>query len=224
MYAHEDKKVQLYLCKKIKAKMPNEVDKYIIDSDENMCYVFEQYTKVEVENIKMFVEFIPLDIVNSIATLLSTNTQPYAQTSKHTTQPSQSTNLSEGFDENEPQIPHIECNDNEFHQSDAFQEDPGFNDDNDDDHRNENKDAEEGDSSNVVIAKGINNDTKVLSNYEENSEDGNFEVSSVKEVTTSRLSRYMKGKTFRYATIRKIYLEVRQAFQSVERLQYSKKL
>lgn len=102
MYAHEDKKVQLYLCKNIKAKMPNEVDKYIIDSDENMCYVFEQYTKVEVENIKMFVDFIPLDIVNSIATLLSTNTQPDAQTSKHTTQPSQSTNLSEGFDENEP--------------------------------------------------------------------------------------------------------------------------
>lgn len=37
--------------------------KYVIDSDEDICHVFEQYSKAGVENIDIFVEFLPLDMV-----------------------------------------------------------------------------------------------------------------------------------------------------------------
>lgn len=46
------------LVKILKAKMPNGEGKYIINSNKDMMFVFEQYQKVGEQNIQMYIEFI----------------------------------------------------------------------------------------------------------------------------------------------------------------------
>lgn len=49
----------------------------------------------------------------------------------------------------------------------------------------------------------MNYDAKVLSNYKEDSGDENSESFSVEYDVSTRLSKYIKGKTFRYVVDRK---------------------
>lgn len=67
--AHENEKVELYPGEKIKVetKTLNGVGRYVIDSDKDICYVFEQFTKC-----------YPLPLIN---------TKPHSQPSQQPTQP-----------------------------------------------------------------------------------------------------------------------------------------
>lgn len=44
--------------------MPNRVGRFMIDSDEDMCHVFDQYSETGVKNIEMFVEFLLIDTIS----------------------------------------------------------------------------------------------------------------------------------------------------------------
>lgn len=112
--------------------------------------------------------------------IYSNSATPNIQPSKPTIQLSYPIDLSEGFDEVEPHIPQIECHDDEFHRSDAPQEDENFH-TNEDDLKNENKDGEE-----IV---GINNETTVLSNYDFDTAVENSKALSVENVAASKLSK-----------------------------------
>lgn len=56
--------------------MPNEECRYIIDSDEDMTYLFEQYDKAGIKNIDMFVEFLPIELEIAYLTLPLIRNEP----------------------------------------------------------------------------------------------------------------------------------------------------
>lgn len=71
------------------------------------------------------------------------------------------------------------------------------------------------DNNNAKRAKCINYEAEDLYNYEEDNEDEKSYLSSYKYDLTTRLSRFMKGKTSTYTTDEKIHFEIRQIFKSV---------
>lgn len=66
-----------------------------------------------------------------------------------------------------------------------------------------------------MLVEGINCDVSVLSNYQDDNNDENSGASSMENDDTSRMSRYIKGKSLKYGANGKIYFEVGQIFQSV---------
>lgn len=70
----------------------------------------------------------------------------------------------------------------------------------------------------LVRAKERNTDIRYFSNFEEDSLDGNSEGSSRDNDASHRLSKYIKGKTFRYKANGKIYFEVGKCLKVLRNL------
>ncbi|XP_044506443.1 uncharacterized protein LOC123226047 [Mangifera indica] len=200
--ANENEEVQLYPGEQIKveARSANGEGNYVIASDEEMMFVFEEYRKVGQQIIQMYVEFIPVQS-RSPRPLLPSHSQPNTEPTEPNspnTQPTEpnspNTQPIESSDEGEEFTQH----DDDFHWSDASHEDETVS----------HAEVE------IMSESGEDDDETRGLNYK--SDNGDGESDEGEDDGATRLARHMKGKAFKKCADGKIYFEVGHVFDSVE--------